>query len=83
MREIGGFFTSFLNLCIQGFTFAYNTLDSITIYGVSLLSILFSFFIIGSLISVVMTMAPNGLVNTVSIVDRKIRNKRERNSNND
>lgn len=74
-HDISSFFLSFTNIVQQGFVKYFKILDSITIGGISILDILISIFIIGALVSVVMTMSPNGLSSSFYAVERRFTGK--------
>lgn len=74
-HDISSFFLSFTNIVQQGFIKYFKILDSITIGGISILDILITIFIIGALVSVVMTMSPNGLSSSVYAVERRLNGK--------
>ena len=64
--DITNFMTWFLNQVVRIFTYSYNTLDSITFMGTSLLRVSLTILILGTLIPILLT-----IVNTQGIKAEK------------
>lgn len=52
---IDNFLSSFLTIILNGFTTVFDTLDSITFSGISLLDFTISIFLIGSVVPLILT----------------------------
>lgn len=57
--DITNFMSWFIGICVEMFTWVYNTLDSITFYGFSLLQFCISILIISTIIPIILTTAQN------------------------
>lgn len=77
--DITEFMTWFLSQVFNIFTFAFTTLDSIEFMGTSLLRVMLTILIIGSLLGVVLTISKS--VNYVGSKSEKVRSKKESRNN--
>lgn len=85
MTDISGFFSSFVNALISMFGSFFDTLDSITFNGISLLDFTITLFVLGVAIPLVITLLPSRAVHSVRDYDRKHQSelRRERYKNED
>ena len=59
-------FDQIFNLIFNGFSFCYNTLDSLTYHGISLLDFFIWIFVLGIIIPLIITVLPSWSINTYS-----------------
>lgn len=75
MTDITSFMNWFLDQVIKIFTFVFNTLDSITFWGFSLLDFIIGISVIGAMLTVLFTFAPS-TSKMVTMSDRDKRSKK-------
>ncbi len=71
MTDISGFFSSFLNSILSMFGSFFDTLDSISFNGISLLDFTITLFVLGVAIPLVITLLPSRAVSSVREYDQK------------
>lgn len=74
MNDITYFMNWFIDQVVKIFTFTFNTLDSITFWGFSLLDFIIGISVISAMLTVLFTFAPK----TSSMITGKERSKRSR-----
>lgn len=73
--DISNFMTWFLSQVINIFTYTFNTLNSITFMGTSLLKVILTITILGALLPVLLTISQTQGVNAERRAYKKARNE--------
>lgn len=71
--DISNGFDSIIELILQGFQFAYNTLDSITFHGISLLDFMLWILCLGIILPIVLTLLSSGRSSAESYYNQQSR----------
>ena len=79
--DITNFMTWFISQVVNIFSFVFTTLDSIEFLGTSLLQVILTILILGSLLSVVLTIGKS--VDYSVRRSERVRSRKERNKSND
>lgn len=74
MRDVSNFFAFFIDLLSTGVSFCFSLLSRISVFGVSLLVILISLILIGSIIPLVLSVVRRSSGGRTRTVSKKNKN---------